>query len=300
MPPLTFAGLRYMLAFLCLLPVMLRRPMLLASVRSMDKRMWLTLLVLGLLYYTANQGAQFIGLALLPAATVNLLLSCAAIVVTLLSVVVLAERPARLQWFGVALYLLGVIVYFYPVALPADQITGVVVVMGGVLSNAGATLIGRKINRDSHLHPLVITTISMGIGAVVLLIVGIATQGLPTLMLGQWAIVGWLALINRAFAFTLWNHTLRTLSAMESSVINNAMLIQIPLLAWLFLGEGLTDKMLLGFALAGLGIVVGAGILPKVQHFRFVVKNQSDLRRSKHRCQTSQIQPVSGKVGSNG
>lgn len=256
LPPLTFAGLRYMLAFLCLLPILLRRPALVQSVRQLSGRIWLTLLVLGLLFYTANQGAQFIGLALLPAATVNLLLSFAAVVVTLLSIILLAEQPTRLQWAGVTLYLLGVMVYFYPVALPADQLTGVVVVIGGVLSNAGATLIGRKINREGHLHPLVITTISMGIGAAVLLGAGMVTQGLPTLTLGQWAIVGWLAVVNTAVAFTLWNHTLRTLSAMESSVINNAMLIQIPILAWLFLGEGFTIKTLVGFALAGAGIVV--------------------------------------------
>jgi drug/metabolite transporter (DMT)-like permease len=149
----------------------------------------------------------------------------------------------------------GVVTYFYPVALPADQILGVLVVIGGVLSNAGATLIGRKINREAHFHPLVVTTISMGAGSLVLLVVGIATQGFPRLTLLQWGIVGWLALVNTAFAFTLWNHTLRTLSAMESSVINNAMLIQIPILAWLFLGEGLTIKQVAGFALAVLGIL---------------------------------------------
>ncbi len=256
LPPLTFAGLRYTLAFLCLLPIVLRRPALVASIRQMNGRTWVTMVVLGLVYYAANQGAQFVGLALLPATTVNLLLSFAAVVVTLLSIVLLSEQPTRLQWIGVGLYLLGAVTYFYPVALPPDQILGVLVVIGGLLSNAGATLIGRKINREGHFHPLVVTTISMGVGSLVLLVIGIITQGFPRLTLPQWGIVGWLALVNTAFAFTLWNHTLRTLSAMESSIINNAMLIQIPILAWLFLGEGLTIKQVIGFGLAGLGILV--------------------------------------------
>lgn len=255
-PPLTFAGLRYSLAFLCLLPVLLRRPALVASVRDMSRRTWMSMVVLGLLYYAANQGAQFVGLALLPATTVNLLLSFAAVVVTLLSTRLLQEQPTRIQWIGVSLYLLGVFAYFYPVSLPADQLLGILVVIGGVLSNAGATLIGRKINREGHYHPLVVTTVSMGVGAVVLLLAGIITQGLPTLTLIQWGIVLWLAVVNTAFAFTLWNHTLRTLSAMESSVINNAMLIQIPILAFVFLGEGLTIKQIVGFTLAGAGILV--------------------------------------------
>ncbi|MCZ7670641.1 MAG: DMT family transporter [Chloroflexi bacterium] len=49
-------------------------------------------------------------------------------------------------------------------------------------------------------------------------------------------------------AFTLWNHTLRTLSAMESTVINNTMTVQIAILAVLFLGETLNGRELLGLA----------------------------------------------------
>jgi len=96
----------------------------------------------------------------------------------------------------------------------------------------------------------------MGIGSVILLVTGIATQGLPMLSTTNWLIVGWLALANTAFAFTLWNHTLRTLSAMESSIINNTMLIQIPILAWLFLGEFVTGKEILALMIAGMGILL--------------------------------------------
>jgi hypothetical protein len=43
---------------------------------------------------------------------------------------------------------------------------------------------------------------------------------------------------------------------MESSIIDNTMLIQIALLAWLFLGETLTRRMVLGMVLAGLGTLL--------------------------------------------
>ena len=56
--------------------------------------------------------------------------------------------------------------------------------------------------------------------------------------------------------FTLWNRTLRTLSAMESSVINSTMLIQIAILAWLLLGEQLTHQGVVGMVLAGLGVLL--------------------------------------------
>ena len=66
----------------------------------------------------------------------------------------------------------------------------------------------------------------------------------------------WLAVVNTAFAFTLWSLTLRTLSALESSLINNTMLIQIPILALFFLGEQITWREGLGMVLAGIGILM--------------------------------------------
>ena len=69
-------------------------------------------------------------------------------------------------------------------------------------------------------------------------------------------IILWLALVNTAFAFTLWNHTLRTLSAVESSIINGTMMIWIPILAVIFLSETITAKEVVGLVLTGLGTLV--------------------------------------------
>jgi hypothetical protein len=58
---------------------------------------WLRLLGLGLLLHTLTQGAQFLGLAYLPAVTVNLMLSLSSVVVALVGIVLLAERPSLKQ-----------------------------------------------------------------------------------------------------------------------------------------------------------------------------------------------------------
>jgi drug/metabolite transporter (DMT)-like permease len=65
-----------------------------------------------------------------------------------------------------------------------------------------------------------------------------------------------LALVNTAVAFTLWNHTLRTLPAMESTVINNTMTVQIAILAVLFLGETLNGREVVGLAAVVLGTLL--------------------------------------------
>ena len=63
-------------------------------------------------------------------------------------------------------------------------------------------------------------------------------------------------MINTALAFTLWNHTLRRLTAIESSLINNTMLVQIAVLAWIFLGEPIGARQASGLLLAILGVVL--------------------------------------------
>jgi len=254
-PALTFAGLRYTLAFLCLAPFALR-PAQRAALRHLPSRQWGSLLVLGLLFYAVTQGAQFLGLAYLPAVTVNLLLNFTTLAVMGLSLFFLAERPTARQWLGAGLSVVGALIFFYPPAFPADQTFGLIVVGAGVLANAVSALLGRRVNRDGGLSPLLVTTVSMGLGALALLAVGLALQGLPRLSLLNWVFVGWLAVVNTAFAFTLWNHTLRTLTAAESSLLNSTMLIQIPLLAWLFLDEPLTPQKIIGMTLAGIGVLV--------------------------------------------
>jgi drug/metabolite transporter (DMT)-like permease len=103
---------------------------------------------------------------------------------------------------------------------------------------------------------MVVTVVTMGIGAAVLFGGGVVVQGWPRLSPLHWVIILWLAVVNTAFAFTLWNLTLRTLSAMESSILNNTMLFQIAVLAWAFLGERLTWRELLGIAVAVLGTLL--------------------------------------------
>jgi drug/metabolite transporter (DMT)-like permease len=279
-PALPFAGLRYLLAFLMLLPVAARAGSLAAlrpppgSHRDLaTARRWGELILLGLVLYAVTHGAQYLSLVFLPAATASLMLNFTAILVAFLGLLFLGERPTRRQWGGMVLYLAGVLVYFNPATLPRGQVAGLAIASVGVLANALAAILGRHINRQnvlsslaedktgpgSHPDPLAITTVSMGAGALVLFSGGVAVQGLPLLSLQGWLIVLWLAGVNSALAFTLWNRTLRTLSAVESSVINNTMLFQIALLAWVFLGEALSWQNLAGIILAGIGTLLVQG-----------------------------------------
>jgi drug/metabolite transporter (DMT)-like permease len=254
-PALTFAGLRYGLAFALLLPLLARRGAR-ASLARLTRRDWASLAALGVVMYALTQGAQFLALERLPAQTTSLVLSFTPAMVAFLGMLVLAERPTGRQGWGVAIFLLGALTFLYPVAFPRAELIGLAIALVGLASNAGASVLGRFVNRGAAVPAVVVTAVSMGVGAALLLGVGIASQGWPALSARGWAIVAWLAAVNTAFAFTLWNLTLRRLSAIESSVVNNTMLIQIAVLAWLFLGEPLGARQVVGLVLASAGTLV--------------------------------------------
>lgn len=256
LPALTFAGLRYFLAFVCLLPFVLLNPAHRQTLRRLSRAEWGQLAILGILFYALTQGAQFVSLAFLPAATLSLLLNFSPIFVALPSGWINQEPTSLAQWGGILLSAVGAVVYFFPLDIPAGQTLGLLAALVGVVANAASSLLGRQMNHKGRLAPLVVTAVSMGIGGVLLLGAGMLTQGFGRLDGTQWLIIGWLAVVNTALAFTWWNSSLQTLTAVESSILNSTMLPQIAILAWLFLDEPLTGRQILGIALVGMGTLI--------------------------------------------
>ena len=250
-PPLLFAGLRYMMAFVILLPGVRRyKPV----IRGLTKYQWGMLFVLGLVFYTFTQGGQFLTLKYLDAVSFSLILNFTSVLVAVFGIFFLKETPNRLQWIGIFIFLVGVIVYFSSEKLAGGSLLGFVLAIFTVSANAGASMLGRAVNWQQNIPPLVVTVISMGIGSVILLTAGLLMDGWPVLSFNSWFVILTLAVVNTAFAFTLWNKTLQVLSSVESSMINNTMLVQIALLAWLFLGETLTVVNIFGLTLAAAGV----------------------------------------------
>jgi drug/metabolite transporter (DMT)-like permease len=254
-PALTFAGLRYTIAFICLLPFAFTKKNK-DEIRKLERRDWEKLFIYGLLFIAITQGAMFGGLLYLPAVTVSLWLNFTPLVVAVLAIFLIKEFPTRLQWIGVILFIAGILNYFFPVALSENQEIGLIIMTIGVLANSSSSVLGRSINRESKTNPVVVTIVSMGIGSIILLIAGISIQGLPSISFQNVLYLLWLAVINTALAFTIWNYTLRTLSAMESSIINGTMLIQIAILAWIFLGEAISLQEVMGMSIAAFGAVL--------------------------------------------
>src|SRR5438270_6936972 len=137
-PPLTFAGLRYTIAALLLLPFAVRgirraRP---------DRRAWARVLTLGVLFYAATQGAQYIALDTLPSAAVSLILTATPVAVFAWSAVRRVERGGPLQAAGIFVVLVGAALYFLPLSLPAGAGVALAVALLGMFANAASALLG--------------------------------------------------------------------------------------------------------------------------------------------------------------
>jgi drug/metabolite transporter (DMT)-like permease len=250
--PLTFAALRYGLAAIVLGAwVVLRRSHRLGQYR-IDRSFLARLALLGVLMYALTQAAQFVALDEQPAATTSLVLSLTPLFVAVGAAISLAEIPSRWQVAGAGLVAVGAWLFFSGDL--GATVVGMSAAIIGLLANGASSLLGRDVNRSRQLPPVVVTAVSMGIGAGVLIVVAAGSEGLPQVSARGWLIVVWLAVVNTALAFTLWNLSLRRLSAVESAGINNTMLIQIALLAWLFLGEAPGLVGLVGIALVSLGV----------------------------------------------
>lgn len=259
-PPLTFAGLRYGLAALALAAwVALRRPRsaeraadgATTSVRTLGAAGLAAVAGLGVVQFAITQGAQFVAIDNQPAATTNLLLAATPLLVAAAGAVI-GEPMTRRQLLAGAAIVAGSLIYFTG-DLGATAL-GLTAALIGLVANATSALYGRAVNRSTHLDPWRLTLVTMSIGAAVLLVAGLAVDGIPRITATAAAVIAWLAVVNTALAFTWWNVCLRRLGAAEMATINTSMSVQIPILGWIFLGEAIGVSEGVGIAIVATAV----------------------------------------------
>ncbi len=252
LPPVTFAALRYGLAAIVLVGWVILRHGRQRHAYHVDRGFVTRLALLGLVMYALTQGAIFVALDRQPAATTSLVLAMTPLLVAGGAAMTLTEIPTRWQLIGVVLVAGGA--FFYLAGDLGASLTGMAAALVALGANVAASLLGRSVNREGRLPAPVVTATSMAVGAGALVFIGVGLEGIPDVSTKGWAIIAWLAVVNTALAFTLWNLSLQRLTAVESASINNTMLIQIALLAWLFLGEAPGAWGLVGIAFVSAGV----------------------------------------------
>jgi drug/metabolite transporter (DMT)-like permease len=271
--PITFAALRYGLASLIMIGFVLSRPGRRRQIAELDRSAMARIIVLGIVFYAVTQGAVFVALDSQPAATTNLMLALTPLFVAVLAGRSLRERTSARQLFGTVLVAVGAWMYFTGgLGATVAGMAAAVVALG---ANVAGSLLGRHVNRPADVSPTVVTAVSMTVGAFILTVVGVAVEGFPTVSATAWLIIAWLSIVNTAFAFTLWNLSLRGLSAVESAGINNTMLIQITILAWIFLDERPGLVGIAGILLVSIGVLLTqAAAVPNTRSARSRIRSR--------------------------
>ncbi len=250
--PLTLVAYRYTVASLVLLPLALSGG---HGALLRERGISLRLGVLGLLGVTLAQGFQVLGLFLLPAVSVTFLLNFTPITVLTLGVVALNERPTRLQLAGIGMAVAGAALFFND-PLTSASLPGILVTLLSGVGWGAYIVLGRRLYIGDKVPVLGLTAFSMAGGTVLLLIIAFLVEGFTVVSVAGWGIILWLGVMNTAVAFFMWNRALGRLEAFEISVLQNTMLIQIAVLAWLFLGERFTLAKIPAMALVFLGALV--------------------------------------------
>ncbi|MGD2142394.1 MAG: DMT family transporter [Candidatus Bathyarchaeota archaeon] len=250
--PLTLVALRYTVASVILVSIALAR----GGVKILSWGENLTKLAfLGFSGYAIAQGLQVLGLYYLPAMTVTLILNFTPVVALVLGVLFLNETPTRLQIGGMLLVLLGAY-FFFNAPLSIQSPLGVVITLLSGVGWAAYLVAGRLFFVKGEIEPLDLTAFSMAIGTLMMAGATLAIEGIPVIAISGLGIILWLGVVNTALAFFLWNHALQRLEAFEISVLQNTMLIQIAILAWVFLGEGLSLGKLFAMVLVFFGALI--------------------------------------------
>jgi drug/metabolite transporter (DMT)-like permease len=251
--PLTLGGLRYFGGFLLLLPLMLHGPAV--RVNTWTRTVWLRLALLGVSAYAVGNGALFWGLQYIPATTGSFILSLTPLPVLFLGIFWLKEIPTHWQWAGMGVAVIGSGLFFSP-GLSAGDPRAVAVVMMGLAGFALFGILGRAVARDRQVDTLSLTALPLAFGGGTLLVIALLVEGLPRFSGSGLVVVLWLAVVNTAFAYVVYNHALQVMTAFEMNILMNLAPLITATLAWLFLDERLEPIQLLGLITVILGIVL--------------------------------------------
>ena len=254
LPPLTFAGIRFVIACLLLFAFIRFRGVKLPT----SKDDWLLLAITGVLSFTLNYGLlfwgeQFIssGLAAVLQATIP------AFGLVIAHFYLPGERMTWARIFGVALGVCGVgIVFSNQLALSGGKaLAGCVALVFSSFFVAYSNVLVKA--RGKNLEPSVIAAGQMFFGMIPLLLVGIPLEGNPLKF--HWTVMAvvamfYLAIVGSVLAFLLYYWLVHNMDVTKSMLIALVTPVVAVVLGMIVLREQLNWRTLAGGATIMLGI----------------------------------------------
>lgn len=256
LPPITFAGIRFLVAAIPLVLWIVVRRVRLPSARG-D---WWLMLVTGWLSFSINYGLVFWGESHISSGLAAILYTTFPIQGMLLAHAMLPAEPLTVRKVcGTLLAAAGVAVIFYsqveirgPMAL-----AGSIALVVAALSTAYADVLIKQ--RGGHIEPVTMTAVQMVAGFIPLLALGIPLEGSPLAF--PWTpralfALGYLALLGSATTFVLLYWLIQRIEVTRTMLIPLLSTLIAVLLGIVVLGESFSWRTLVGGGaiLAGLAV----------------------------------------------
>ena len=248
--PFQVAGLRYFGAFVALIPFLLIGAR--STLRNLTISDWIKLGVMGIIGYPIGNGVLFWGLQSLDSTTSAFLLNAMPLATLALGMVWLKERPTRLQLIGL-LVALGGAVIFFGTRIPAGQGVPILATLASAVCLAAFGVLAREFARDGSVDGVTLAGIPLLFGGG-LLVAAAPPAGVPSPRV--LTVLVWLAVVNSALAYLVWNHALRRLQAFEISLVANLMPMGTALIAPVLIGESVGRSAWPGMVVALAGVVL--------------------------------------------
>jgi drug/metabolite transporter (DMT)-like permease len=258
LPPLTFAGLRFVFASLILTMLILAR-----GVRWPRKRNeWLLIAVVGLLQFSLNYGLVFWGEQRIPSGLAAVLQSTfPAFGLVIAHFYLPAERITGKKVIGVLLGFVGVAVIFsdrLTIAGKGALLGSIALVLSAFFGSYGNVLVKAYC---TQIDPFVLAAGQMVCGFPPLLALGIATEGNPFRF--HWTSmavlsIGYLVIVGSVIAFTLYYWLVRHMNVTNTMLIGLVTPVVAVVLGMIVLHEQLNWRLFAGAAciISGIGMIV--------------------------------------------
>jgi drug/metabolite transporter, DME family len=186
-------------------------------------------------------------------------LCSAPVIVAILSVILTRERPTLLTLLalGCAVVGVGLLVRLQTGGAQNDLVSGVALALLAGLLYAINTVVGRKLGGGGQVHPLQTATVGFAFGAVVLLVIALASGLVLTYPPAGWLRLAYLGLLPTAVGYGLFFLGMRTTSAAAASIATLLEPLTSALIAVTLLHEPLSAQALFGGGL----LVAAMGVL---------------------------------------
>ncbi len=258
-PPLQFAGLRFFLAGLLLIPFVKQLPLKLRIARAH----WKLIALVGLLQITIEYGLFYTGLNMVSGALGAMIVGSGPVFVTLVAHFSMQnDRLSTRKIISIFLGLVGVVI----ITLGQKELSTegnfiligiLLLILNNIISGMGNVLVSKS---ASTIPPLILSSFSMIFGGATLFLFALPIEGFnpKPVPLEYWMALGWLSLLS-ATAITIW-YTLLNRPGVKVSNLNMWKFI-IPvvgaLLSWTILpGESANIASVVGMLVIAASILV--------------------------------------------